>query len=552
MLSLNYSAVSLSSKKGHDSHTKEKNFLLSQQFWKGCRPCDTEDDFNNYAAALSRLKICTAGDWRELSDTTKKKLEKAGLPKAVVNSLNASLLPSWAKPWVAAAIERWAKDHSSSWRRPTPRPLKYHRAQPMEWMKGFPCNGPLPTSRDISPSRAIGIGNAFGTGKTELALSGAERTVACEKDVTVAYASFKNKFYDFCSKYAGLWLFAAKRATRIVDGIVEENPDVFKYIIRLFRSHPHLPLPDYSTEAHDKLIVIFDDVQEFTLPKLEGFVTDVVMKAHTRMTLLVGAFSPSFVFPSGTQLLDCRFSPVSDSDMAEIFKQHVSPTTIVDNVSLPKLLSPSLRCAVEAPRKFSLNVMRGKNPVGATLDMYERMNSYPYATDHWLTSPGILFRAAISGLPIGRRCLEEEFKRDNFSLRNAFMTPCGAGKFTIVQPPALISSRHFELIDCEPECKEYVKTVLGGFACPPWQKFEALTGVALALHLAALTHDVEMEYDFGAKKPHLLEFIFKDCIKNKWASELLKRSVLEPRNGLKVRRFNGGSRHVRCGYSEIS
>ena len=287
--------------------------------------------------------------------------------------------------------------------------------------------------------------------------------------------------------------------------------------------------------------MIFDEVQKFTLPELDGFVTDVVMKAQTRMTLLVGTFSPSFVFPSGTQLLDCRFSPVSDSEMAEIFKQHVSPTTIVDNVSLPNLLSPSLRCVVEAPRKFSLNVMGGKNPVRATLHLYDRMNSYPYATDHWRATPGILIRAAISGLPIGRIRFEEQFKRNNFSLGNAFMTPCGAGKFTIVQPPALISAADFKLVDCEPDCEEYVKSVLRGFALPSSQKFEALTGVALALRLAALTHDTEMEYDFGAQEPHLLEFIFKDCIKNKSASELLKRSVLDPQNGLKARRVHGGS-----------
>ena len=364
---------------------------------------------------------------------------------------------------------------------------------------------------------------------------GRNALLLAKKDVTVAYASFKNEYRS--RKYAGLWLFAAKRATRIVDGIVEGNPDIFKYIIRLFQSRARdLPLPDYATEAHDKLIVIFDEMQKFTLPELEGFVSDVVMKAQTRMTLLVGAFSPSFVFPSGTQLLDCQFSPVSDSDMAEIFKQHVSPTTMVGNVSLPNLLYPSLRCAVEAPRELIFDVMLGKNPVRATLCLYSGMN-------FWQSTSGIVFRAAISGLPIGRRCLEEQFKRDNFSLRNAFMTPCGKGKFTIVQPPALISSQQFKLIDCEPDCEEYAKSVLRGFALPSWQKFEALTGVALALRLAALTHDTEMEYDFGPEKPQLLEFIFKDCIKNKSASELLKRSVLEGRDwsDLKVRQINGGS-----------
>ena len=476
-----------------------------------------------------------------------KKSTGSALPTKIDNQ-NASLSPE-TTPSVAAALEKFAKDYSSSWRRPTPRPLKYHRAQPMEWMEGFPCNGPLPTSRDISPSgrfTAIGIGNAFGTGKTELALSGAEHTVACEKDVTVAYTSFRNGHSDpeidavlhhhtknsFSGKYAGLWLFAAKRATRIVDGIVEGNAKIFKQVILFFLHHRRLPLPDYATETHDKLIVIFDDVQAFTLPELDGFVTDVVVTTETRMTLLVGAFSPSFAFPSGNRLLDCQFAPVSDSDMAKIFKQHVSRKTMVDNVSLPNLLSPSLRCAVEAPR--AIDIMRWNDPVGATLNLFERSNC-------GRITPGILFRAAISGLPIGRRCLEKLFKRSNLSLGNAFMTPGGAGKFTIVQPPALISATNFALIDCEPECKEYAKSVLRGFARPTWQKFEALTGVALALRLAALTHDTEMEYDFGGKKPHLLEFIFKDCIKNKSASELLKRSVLEPRNGLKVRRVSGGS-----------
>ena len=61
---------------------------------KGCRPCDTEGDFNLNAAMLGRLKIYTAEDWCKFSDTNKKKIIKAGLPKAVVNSLNASLLPS--------------------------------------------------------------------------------------------------------------------------------------------------------------------------------------------------------------------------------------------------------------------------------------------------------------------------------------------------------------------------------------------------------------------------------------------------------------------------
>lgn len=39
----------------------------------------------------------------------------------------------------------------------------------------------------------------------------------------------------------------------------------------------------------------------------------------------------------------------------------------------------------------------------------------------------------------GCLCLEELFKRSNLSLLDAFMTPCGKGKITIVQPPAIIS-----------------------------------------------------------------------------------------------------------------
>ena len=218
----------------------------------------------------------------ELAYATKK---NTGSAVTEIDNQNAWLSPETI-PSVAAALEKFANVYSSSWCRPTPRPLKYHRAQPMEWMKGFPCNGPLPTSRDISPSgrfTAIGIGNAFGTGKTELALSGVERTVARENDVTVAYGSFRNGYYDLeidatlhirafrsRGKYAGLWLFAAKRATRIVDGIVEGNANIFKQVILFFLHNPHLPLPDYATEAHDKLIVIFDEVQQIHTPRIGG------------------------------------------------------------------------------------------------------------------------------------------------------------------------------------------------------------------------------------------------------------------------------------------
>ncbi|CAJ1340105.1 unnamed protein product, partial [Effrenium voratum] len=229
------------------------------------------------------------------------------------------------------------------WARPTPRFRKYVRGERLTWPgTDLPCPGEFPNASQIGDGRttAFGISNAFGTGKTEVAIRSAEMTCAAEPGLRVAYISFSNGYWALtdsvlddsirekqgsqvvfrCSKYCGLWLMAGIWATRVIDNEVQGNSELFQAIVGAYMGNPQWKLPDYGEQTDAKLIVILDEVQRFSFSALEGLVTIIIVPSKTRMSLVVGAFSPSFLFLSGNRLRDIELPVLAEDDMEQIFQ----------------------------------------------------------------------------------------------------------------------------------------------------------------------------------------------------------------------------------------
>ncbi|CAJ1340103.1 unnamed protein product, partial [Effrenium voratum] len=246
-----------------------------------------------------------------------------------------------AKEHVEKLVEKFAGPEY--WARPTPRFRKYVRGERLTWPgTDLPCPGEFPNASQIGDGRttAFGISNAFGTGKTEVAIRSAEMTCAAEPGLRVAYISFSNGYWALtdsvlddsirekqgsqvvfrCSKYCGLWLMAGIWATRVIDNEVQGNSELFQAIVGAYMGNPQWKLPDYGEQTDAKLIVILDEVQRFSFSALEGLVTIIIVPSKTRMSLVVGAFSPSFLFLSGNRLRDIELPVLAEDDMEQIFQ----------------------------------------------------------------------------------------------------------------------------------------------------------------------------------------------------------------------------------------
>jgi len=413
-------------------------------------------------------------------------------------------------------------DHDEKWKRLTPRPSTYVRTtNKLMFTPSHPCPGVLPPRSALSLScrtTAIGIGNAFGIGKTEVAISSAEFTVAAEQGLSVAYASFGNG-YKLASgeivkmltpekDFAGVWLVAAKMATRVFDVTmptgatvkeVQGNPEMFKAVVRSYLANPGWTLPTYGDEANANLIIILDEVQEFSCADLDRFIAGTVFPALSRCTLVVGAFLPSFHWGSGNRMHDIKIEPLGAEDMTTLFRQKFTGVDpVFQGVSLSGLWGGVVRVLVES---FSANREDPVKGLMGNAQPVQNCRTEYVAVYNNKSTPGVIFRASIANVPIPRSTLETLFQK-SVSLGTAFVTPVAelSEMYLISQPPLTVAAGLFELIDvCETYSGDYCKRVLQDFPLPNWSKFGALTGLAPALRLCALSHSVEMKYDFAGK-----------------------------------------------------
>jgi len=451
-----------------------------------------------------------------------------------------------------AKVEALVQLAIGAWVRPTPCPLEYFREPPLFWPSTeCPCPGvlPLPEAMDADGrTTTIGIGNAFGTGKTEVAVQSAEKTLSHDPSLNVAYLCFGNgyatsslqktikdssvSFLDLShSKYAGVWILAAKAATRFKENQVQGNVVLFTAIIDAYLEHPSWPLPPYHSLVDNKLIVIVDEVQTLSFGQLEGLVTLIFTRAVTRMTLLVGAFSPSFVFESGKRVRDCNFAPVSPADMKAIFKRVIPDAELVHNgVSLPGLFGMLVRPLAGWKGITKDRLMQNGDPIAVCQDQYMSIAQNR-------RTPFRLVRAAIADVPIQRGVLQKAFLEHSLSLGSAFVVPVVPSLASLSLPPLHIASGNFEFEPgMDTVTTSQITKVLESFCSPTWSQFEALTGIAPAWRVAALSRG-EMGYRLGEKS--ILQHVFGCGFSNDEAKMMLKNTV---RDELELRWISGGTK----------
>ncbi|CAJ1421084.1 unnamed protein product [Effrenium voratum] len=460
-------------------------------------------------------------------------------------------------------VEKLVKKFAGAeyWARPTPRFGKYVRGERLTWPgTDLPCPGELPNASRTDDGRttAFGIGNAFGTGKTEVAIRSAEMTCAAEPGLRVAYISFSNGYKSKeladsvednssrakrgsqvlgCSKYCGLWLMAGMRATRVIDNEVQGNARLFQGIVAAYMGNPQWKLPGYVEQTDAKLIVILDEVQEFAFGTLEGLVSMIVVPSKTRMSLVVGAFSPSFLNPSGNRLRDVRLPVLAQDDMEQIFQDRIPGAQInFEGVSLPGLFGGCVRPLASwssAKEELGMN----QDPTQSCLRQYE-------TSSYWTTAG--LVQAAVADVPICSEMLKTAFMQDSLSLGAAFVLPKDR-HFLVSLPPLQIAAGQFELpTEIDKGTQRKVRDILTGFCSPTWTQFEELTGIAPALRVAALSQS-NMGLILGGHT--VLQHVFGSEASNTKAQELLRQNV---REDLAVRWVRGGTDVAAVNFSQLS
>ncbi|CAJ1429535.1 unnamed protein product [Effrenium voratum] len=462
-------------------------------------------------------------------------------------------------------VEKLVKKFAGAeyWARPTPRFGKYVRGERLTWPgTDLPCPGELPNASRTDDGRttAFGIGNAFGTGKTEVAIRSAEMTCAAEPGLRVAYISFSNGYSSpaltdsveddslrakmgsqvlRCSKYCGLWLMAGIRATRVIDNEVQGNSELFQAIVGAYMGNPQWKLPDYREQTDAKLIVILDEVQRFSFSALEGLVTMIIVPSKTRMSLVVGAFSPSFLNPSANRLRDIRLPVLAEDDMEQIFQNRIPGAQInFEGVSLPGLFGGCVRPLASwssAKEELGMN----EDPTQSCLRQYENLASkYRTTAD--------LVQAAVADVPICSEMLKTAFMQNSLSLGAAFVFPKDR-HFLVSLPPLQIAAGQFELpTEIDKGTQRKVRDILTGFCSPTWTQFEELTGIAPALRVAALSQS-NMGLILGGHT--VLQHVFGSEASNTKAQELLRQNV---REDLAVRWVRGGTDVAAVNFSQLS
>ncbi|CAJ1461352.1 unnamed protein product, partial [Effrenium voratum] len=462
-------------------------------------------------------------------------------------------------------VEKLVKKFAGAeyWARPTPRFGKYVRGERLTWPgTDLPCPGELPNASRTDDGRttAFGIGNAFGTGKTEVAIRSAEMTCAAEPGLRVAYISFSNGYSSpaltdsveddslrakmgsqvlRCSKYCGLWLMAGIRATRVIDNEVQGNSELFQAIVGAYMGNPQWKLPDYREQTDAKLIVILDEVQRFSFSALEGLVTMIIVPSKTRMSLVVGAFSPSFLNPSANRLRDIRLPVLAEDDMEQIFQNRIPGAQInFEGVSLPGLFGGCVRPLASwssAKEELGMN----EDPTQSCLRQYENLASkYRTTAD--------LVQAAVADVPICSEMLKTAFMQNSLSLGAAFVFPKDR-HFLVSLPPLQIAAGQFELpTEIDKGTQRKVRDILTDFCSPTWTQFEELTGIAPALRVAALSQS-NTGLILGGHT--VLQHVFGSGASNTKAQELLRKNV---REDLAVRWVRGGTDVAEVNFSQLS
>ncbi|CAJ1381642.1 unnamed protein product [Effrenium voratum] len=497
---------------------------------------------------------------KEVQEAKKEVQEaKKEVQEAEVKEAKASGRTKESEEHVEKLVKKFAG--AEYWARPTPRFGKYVRGERLTWPgTDLPCPGELPNASRTDDGRttAFGIGNAFGTGKTEVAIRSAEMTCAAEPGLRVAYISFSNGYKSpaltdtvkddslregemgqvfRCSKYCGLWLMAGIRATRVIDNEVQGNSILFQAIVGAYMGNPQWKLPDYVEQTDAKLIVILDEVQRFSFSALEGLVTMIVVPSKTRMSLVVGAFSPSFLNPSGNRLRDVRLPVLAEDDMEQIFQDRIPGAQInFEGVSLPGLFGGCVRPLASwssAKEELGMN----QDPTQSCLRQYE-------TSSYWTTAG--LVQAAVADVPICSEMLKTAFMQDSLSLGAAFVLPKDR-HFLVSLPPLQIAAGQFELpTEIDKGTQRKVRDILTGFCSPTWTQFEELTGIAPALRVAALSQS-NMGLILGGHT--ILQHVFGSEASNTKAQELLRKNV---REDLAVRWVRGGTDVAAVNFSQLS
>ncbi|CAJ1337368.1 unnamed protein product [Effrenium voratum] len=464
-----------------------------------------------------------------------------------------------AKEHVEKLVEKFAGPEY--WARPTPRFRKYVRGERLTWPgTDLPCPGEFPNASQIGDGRttAFGISNAFGTGKTEVAIRSAEMTCAAEPGLRVAYISFSNGYWAltdsvlddsirekrgsqvvFRYKYCGLWLMAGIWATRVIDNEVQSNFELFQAIVGAYMGNPQWKLPGYIEQTDAKLILILDEVQRFSFSALEGLVNMIIVPSKTRMSLVVGAFSPSFLRLSGNRLRDIELPVLAEDDMEQIFQDGIPGARInFEGVSLPGLFGGCVRPLASwssAKEELEMN----QDPTQSCLRQYQEV-----ASNYWTTAD--LFQAAVADVPIRSEMLKTAFMQNSLSLGAAFVLPKD-GHFLVSLPPLQIAAGQFELpTEIDKGTQRKVRYTLTDFCSPTWTQFEELTGIAPALRVAALSQ-IDMGLILGGHT--VLQHVFGSGASNTKAQELLRKNV---REDLAVRWVRGGRDVAEVNFSQLS
>ncbi|CAJ1400119.1 unnamed protein product, partial [Effrenium voratum] len=495
---------------------------------------------------------------KEEVEKAERKVEKA---ERKVQAAKASGRTKESEEHVEKLVKKFAG--AEYWARPTPRFGKYVRGERLTWPgTDLPCPGELPNASRTDDGRttAFGIGNAFGTGKTEVAIRSAEMTCAAEPGLRVAYISFSNGYSSpaltdsveddslrakmgsqvlRCSKYCGLWLMAGIRATRVIDNEVQGNSELFQAIVGAYMGNPQWKLPDYREQTDAKLIVILDEVQRFSFSALEGLVTMIIVPSKTRMSLVVGAFSPSFLNPSANRLRDIRLPVLAEDDMEQIFQNRIPGAQInFEGVSLPGLFGGCVRPLASwssAKEELGMN----EDPTQSCLRQYENLASkYRTTAD--------LVQAAVADVPICSEMLKTAFMQNSLSLGAAFVFPKDR-HFLVSLPPLQIAAGQFELpTEIDKGTQRKVRDILTDFCSPTWTQFEELTGIAPALRVAALSQS-NTGLILGGHT--VLQHVFGSGASNTKAQELLRKNV---REDLAVRWVRGGTDVAEVNFSQLS
>ncbi|CAJ1382041.1 unnamed protein product [Effrenium voratum] len=499
---------------------------------------------------------------KEVQEAKKEVQEaKKEVQEAEVKEAKASGRTKESEEHVEKLVKKFAG--AEYWARPTPRFGKYVRGERLTWPgTDLPCPGELPNASRTDDGRttAFGIGNAFGTGKTEVAIRSAEMTCAAEPGLRVAYISFSNGYSSpaltdsveddslrakmgsqvlRCSKYCGLWLMAGIRATRVIDNEVQGNSELFQAIVGAYMGNPQWKLPDYREQTDAKLIVILDEVQRFSFSALEGLVTMIIVPSKTRMSLVVGAFSPSFLNPSANRLRDIRLPVLAEDDMEQIFQNRIPGAQInFEGVSLPGLFGGCVRPLASwssAKEELGMN----EDPTQSCLRQYENLASkYRTTAD--------LVQAAVADVPICSEMLKTAFMQNSLSLGAAFVFPKDR-HFLVSLPPLQIAAGQFELpTEIDKGTQRKVRDILTDFCSPTWTQFEELTGIAPALRVAALSQS-NTGLILGGHT--VLQHVFGSGASNTKAQELLRKNV---REDLAVRWVRGGTDVAEVNFSQLS